>query len=235
MSGLNQRCERLDKRKIGTGKTARQKVASKAVDGVTHMPTIATGFERPFAHMDMCINVPIGALAFVSKFQERQRVRLPCPSGIRRKAPTARLPLRGTSHSGSRGEKPLKAGTSFRKFGECRKSQFVRTKLPTRGAVYNATSPHRTRPLALGGNRISIVTLAEMANDVKSRLTTTVAASAFGRTLQLVKAAGVSETRKSLVVELSIRQVVRAPPAALVTQDERQLWLLFIGGLHFRV
>jgi hypothetical protein len=55
---------------------------------------------------------------------------------------------------------------------------------------------HSTFSAALGGNRIGIVTLTEMANEVTSKLTTTVAASAFGRTLQLLKAAGVLDTAR---------------------------------------
>ena len=43
---------------------------------------------------------------------------------------------------------------------------------------------------ALGGNKLSIMTLSEMAEEVASGLTTTVASSMFGRTLQLLKAAG---------------------------------------------
>lgn len=65
-----------------------------------HMPTIAAGLAWPFAHVDMCITVPVRTLVLVARFQEGLRVRLPCPSGIRRKAPTARLPLAAVRTSG---------------------------------------------------------------------------------------------------------------------------------------
>jgi hypothetical protein len=48
---------------------------------------------------------------------------------------------------------------------------------------------------AIGGNSVGIVTLAEMAIDVANSLTTTVAGSSFGRTLQLLKASGVLPAR----------------------------------------
>ena len=56
-------------------------------------------------------------------------------------------------------------------------------------AVWENHPPFRR---ALKQNPLRIITLKQMATEVASELTTTVAASAFGRTLQLLKAAGVA-------------------------------------------